>query len=148
MDINKLRQLAGLEPLVESNGALGVPEQPNLKALSQGKDPMTHMKPQSPAAKPEVADLKPVGTGKAAKDPMSSTPQSPAAKPEVANLKPVGTGKAAKNPLREEADALIADIVKGVNALADGLTEGHDNLTFYRHDALKRIHAVVRRYVD
>lgn len=148
MDKARMLALAGVT-LNEGNGVLGVPDLKGNKPLSQGKDPMTHMKPQAPAKIDGDKNTHLSGTGKAAKDPMSSKPQAPAVVPADKNTHLSGTGKAQKNPMREEVEALAAKIIGAVTALSQSLTEEADvKFADYRVDALKRIDALVSKYVD
>jgi len=170
MELDRMRQLAGVQQLNEGNGKLGVPEQPNLRVLSQGKDPMTHMQPHAPASVPSDSNLHPAGTGKkqAVGDhkPAAAVPSdsnlhmagtgkkasggigsSGVAKiPSDSNLHPAGTGK--KQSIREEAEQLADQIVAKVNVLGKSIVEGQEQFIEYRHDALKRILAMVSKYVD
>jgi hypothetical protein len=116
MDLSRALALAGVQ-LNESSRKLCVPEQPNLRVLSQGKDPLTHMKPHAPAKVPGDSNLHPAGTGK-------------------------------KQTVREEAAAIADEITAKVQALGKQVVEGQEQFIDYRYDALKRILAMVSKYVD
>lgn len=175
MDVTRMRQLAGMEVLVESglpkepnlvkagtgkaattgsasaSGQGGLPDEPNLVKAGTGKAATTGVptNPQSPAKFIEKPDLVKSGTGKAATTGTASA-TGQGGLPDEPNLVKAGTGKAATtgSKLREDAQQTVEQIVAKVQALASQVVEGQEQFLEYRHDALKRILAMVNKYVD
>jgi ribosomal protein L31 len=146
MDKNRLLELAGMTPLNEDKGP---PTDSNLHPAGTGKKATTGSAGSAPAAKvPADSNLHPAGTGK--KQTVGDSKPA-AAVPSDSNLHPAGTGKKAttgSGSMNEEVSKLSESIVAKVQALAASLNEGEVKFADYRHDALKRIHEMVSKYVD